>query len=126
RSDELQQGFGVVGGDAGVGQRRAQGARMRGLRQVAVESDAQALFFQTLKAAGEGGAASLSEQAVQTVLPACIQPCLVLLRSAHQAPSPTCRFAAARPSMPDYRQKDHWGLLPCRDKAATGLCCGGA
>src|SRR5690606_2400573 len=51
--DEFQQGFGVIGGELRVGQRRAQGRRVRGVCQVPAGVDAQAFPLDTVQGLGE-------------------------------------------------------------------------
>ncbi|MCY1250581.1 hypothetical protein D9M72_642330 [compost metagenome] len=50
RRDELQQRLGIVGGDLFMGQRRAQGFRVRGLRQPGFTGNAQAFTLNTMQA----------------------------------------------------------------------------
>ena len=51
RRDQLDQRLGIVGGDVFVGERRAEGARMRRLRDTPVGRHAQRLLFDALAAA---------------------------------------------------------------------------
>ncbi|MNN42685.1 hypothetical protein D3C81_1568820 [compost metagenome] len=51
--DELQQRLGIVGGDLRMGQRRAQGLRVRRQRQVAGGVDAQAFLLQAVAAVAQ-------------------------------------------------------------------------
>ena len=54
-SNEFQQGFGIVRGDIGVGQRGAQRRRMWRLCQGAIGGNAQAFFLNAAADAGQGG-----------------------------------------------------------------------
>ncbi len=63
RGDELQQRFGVVGGDLFVGQRGTQGFRVRRLRQATFTGHAQAFTLDAVQALFEQGEVSaLAEQ----------------------------------------------------------------
>ena len=53
RRHELEQRFGIVGGDPGVGQRRAQGLRVRRARNAPVSLDAQAFALEPHAIAGQ-------------------------------------------------------------------------
>ena len=55
RGDKFQQRLGIVGGDLRVGQRRAQGLRVRGQGQLALAIDAQAFALDTVQALGKQG-----------------------------------------------------------------------
>ena len=47
RGNEFQQRLGIIGGDGGVGQRRTQSGRVRGLYQPSLRGDAQTFLFQS-------------------------------------------------------------------------------
>ena len=68
RGDEFQQRLGIVGSDVGMGQRRAQGGRMRGLGNVAVRGHPQRFLFQTKQAALKQDMGIGGEQSGQTLV----------------------------------------------------------
>ena len=55
RCDEFQQRLGVVSGDLRMGQRRAEGGRVRREGQLAIAVDAQAFALDTVQALGKQG-----------------------------------------------------------------------
>ena len=74
--DELQQRFGIIGGDLRVGQCRAQCSRVRGQRELAVRINAQAFALDTVQALGQqgkvGAFAKLGQAAGEQVAQDCI------------------------------------------------------